>query len=555
MLLKKLLIVIFATAFSIYCSDGHGQENRTPQEQVCFGNSQLPRISFPTDDNLKIGLHSLGIETILLPLFPVRDALDSVVKAIAAEIQQKDEQQREIIATARMLSRFRSDNRPEEPEEEGIEEETNHSDISWVCFGDEILLRPLLKSNTRYCFFPATGVSPDPDVEARGCSRAASDDSAYSEDSGSEDSGSSDESSNNLSDEDDTNTETNAQCVNTTVDPFQALNEFSQYCATLRLKMMNQESISDSEMPIESTDKQTHLPADQRPKIHQCDHEGCHYHSDRASYLKKHKQTHLPADQRPKIHQCDHEECNYHSDRVSYLKRHKQTHLPADQRPKIHRCDHEGCNYRSDRAYYLKRHKLTHLPADQRPRMQQCDHEGCDYSTDRAYHLKKHKQTHLPPDQRAREHRCDHEGCNYSTNYTSDLKRHKHTHLPADQRLKVHQCDHEGCDYSSTQACHLKRHKQIHLPANRRLKVHQCDHCNYSTVYASDLKKHKQTCLPADQRPELHQCDHEGCDYSTDHKGHLNRHKQTHLPADQRLKRKAHDQLPSDKKRKKGNKR
>ncbi|WP_252178802.1 C2H2-type zinc finger protein [Endozoicomonas sp. 4G] len=207
----------------------------------------------------------------------------------------------------------------------------NRTPQEQVCFGDDILLRPLLKSDSRYCFFPATGVSPDSGFEPRVCSRAASDDSAYSEDSGSEDSGCSDE-SNNLSDEDDTNTETDAQCVNTTVDPFQALNEFSQYCATLRQNMMDQEFISDSEMPIESTDKQTHLPADPKAKVHQCDYEGCDYSTNQANNLKKHKQIHLPANQRARVHRCDHESCDYSTDQANNLKRHKQTHLTADQK-------------------------------------------------------------------------------------------------------------------------------------------------------------------------------------------------------------------------------
>ncbi|WP_252178817.1 hypothetical protein [Endozoicomonas sp. 4G] len=158
----------------------------------------------------------------------------------------------------------------------------------------------------------------------------------HGQENGSEDSGSSHGSSNNLSDEDETNTETDVQCVNTTVDPFRALNEFSQYCATLRQNMINQESISNSEMPNESTDKQTHLPADQRtkrPKVYQCDHEGCNQSSYWASDLKKHKQTHLPADQRPKEHKCDHEGCDYSTENASHLKRHKQTHLPDGQRP------------------------------------------------------------------------------------------------------------------------------------------------------------------------------------------------------------------------------
>ncbi len=196
------------------------------------------------------------------------------------------------------------------------ESEANHSDMPQVCLGDDILLTP--------------------DTCAH--SRAASDDSADSEDSGSEDSGTSDENSDDYSDEDETDSETAVQCANTTADPFRALNEISQYCSTLRLEMIQQEPISDSGIP--ATHKQAHLSADQKPK-------------------------------RPKVHQCDHEGCNYSSYQLGNLKRHQQTHLPADQRPKrpkLHQCDHEGCDFSFVRAYDLKRHKLTHLPADQRPR-------------------------------------------------------------------------------------------------------------------------------------------------------------------------------------------
>ncbi|WP_252179794.1 hypothetical protein [Endozoicomonas sp. 4G] len=356
-----------------------------------------------------------------------------------------------------------------------------HFDIPRVCFDDDILLKP----DTRYGFLPATGVSPDSGVEANACSRAASD-----EGSDPEDSGTPDENSDNRSEEDETNTETGVQCVNTTPDPFQALNEISEYCATLRLEMINQESTSDSKIATGS--EATHLPADQRPRAHQCDHKGCNYSTYRACDLKKHKQIHLPVGERLKVHRCDHEGCNYSTDNSGRLNKHKQTHLPADQRLKVHRCDHEGCNYSSDQVSHLKSHKQIHLPADQRPKVHQCDHEGCDYSAYRPGDLKKHKQTHLP------------------------------TYLRP-KRPKVHQCDHEGCDYSTAQLGHLKMHKLAHLPA--------------------------------DQRPRVHQCDHEGCNYRSDRAGHLKKHKQTHLPADQRtrrLKRKAHDQPPSNKKRKKG---
>ncbi|WP_252176641.1 hypothetical protein [Endozoicomonas sp. 4G] len=385
MLSKNTLILILAVA--VHCSNGQAQENRLPL------------------------LFVLGIETMLLPLFPVRDALpepDSTVKAIAIEI-----------------------------------------------FGDDILLKPLLKSDSRYCFFPATGDFPatadfpatgdfsDSDVKAKAYRRAASDDSADSEDSDSEDSDSedsdsedsntSDENSDNPSNEDEADVETDVQCVNTAPNPFQALNEFSQYCATLRLNMINQGAISDSEIPAESeevteADSANHLEISSPA-----------YNAGDMSHLKAHKQTHLPADQRPKrpkMHQCDHKGCNYITDHVGHLKRHKKTHLPADQRAKVHQCDHEGCNYRTDHTSHLKTHKRTHLPADQRPKVHQCGHEGCDYSTDHKGSLKAHKEIHLPADQRVKAHQCDHKGCNYRTDRRFSLQRHKLTHLPANQKLK-----------------------------------------------------------------------------------------------------------------------
>ncbi|WP_252176646.1 C2H2-type zinc finger protein [Endozoicomonas sp. 4G] len=491
MLYKKLLILTLVFAFSVHCSDGNAHENRL---------SLLFALRLLSEDNLKIGLYSPGVGTILLPLFPVRDGqpeLDSMVKAIATEIQQRNDQQREIIATARqrgslMLSCFRDSKRAEEPAEEGIEEESEtiewwqlqqepeveHRDMLRVCFADDILLKP----GTRYCF------SPDSGIEAKAYRRAASGDSAYSEDSGSEDSGNSDESSDNPSNEDETDSETGVLFINTTPDPFQALNEISDYCATLRQKMIDQNSISDGEI---TTEPKPHLVADQKPRTHRCDHEGCNFSAVWLSRLKKHKQTHLAADQKLRTHRCDHEGCNFGAGWVSHLKRHKQTHLPVDQRFKPHQCGHEGCNFSTDHTGNLKLHKQTHLPADQRLRMHQCDHEGCDYSTDHRGHLERHKQTHLSADQKSK-------------------------------RLKMHQCDHGGCDYSTVSMSHLKRHKQIHLPADQRLWVSQCDHegCNFRTNYASNLKTHKQT----------------------------------HLPAGQRLKRKAYGQPPSDKKRKKGDK-
>ncbi|WP_252178890.1 C2H2-type zinc finger protein [Endozoicomonas sp. 4G] len=285
-------------------------------------------------------------------------------------------------------------------------------------------IRLLPQPDTRYC------CSPDPGVEAKVSSRAASD-----EGSGSVDSGISDENSNNGSNEDETDTVTDVQYVTTTPNPFPVSNEISEYCAILVLKKIKQEPVSDSEMPAESEGDTTEVDFANDLKITLPA-----YSTDHLRHLKTHKQPSLPANQRPKMYQCDHKGCNHSSDRKGDLKKHRQTHLPANQRPKIpkvHQCDHKGCNYRTGRMGDLNMHRQTHLPADQRPKKPkvQCDHEGCNYSTVNTSNLKRHKRTHLPADPRPRV-QCDHEGCNYSTVNASNLKRHKQIHLPADQRRK-----------------------------------------------------------------------------------------------------------------------
>ncbi len=255
-----------------------------------------------------------------------------------------------------------------------------------------------------------TDVFPATDVEAKAYSRAASDDSADSEDSDSEDSDSEDsdsedsdsedsstpdENSDNSPGKDEADTESDVEYVNTTFNPFRVSNEVNQYCTTLILKKIKQEPVSGSETATESEVDLTERDSVNHPKIISPDHS-----THQTNHLKKHKQTHLPAGQRAKVHQCDHEGCYYSTNRAYDLKKHKQTHLPADQRTKVHQCDHEGCYYSTDIQGNLNRHKQTHLPADQRLRSYQCDHEGCHYDTDRVSSLKEHKQTHLAADQR-----------------------------------------------------------------------------------------------------------------------------------------------------------
>ena len=253
-------------------SDTQCLHTQIQEEQVCFGNNQPTRIRLLPDDQLKIGLHSLGIsqvENILHPmpvadpLFPVRDGLslslpvlDSMAKAIATEIQQGYDRQREIIEKAKqsrnlMLSRFRYDKGFEEPEEESIEEDSDV--IQWWGLkqepdaddSDMVQARPddsiLLKPDTRYCF------SPDSGTGAKAYNRAASDDG-----SGGEDGDTSDESNDNDSDDDESVTESDVEYIGTTTDPFQVSKEVSDYCANQVLMRIKQEPTSDSEIHIES---------------------------------------------------------------------------------------------------------------------------------------------------------------------------------------------------------------------------------------------------------------------------------------------------------------
>ncbi|WP_252176673.1 hypothetical protein [Endozoicomonas sp. 4G] len=477
---KKPLILTLVIAFSVHCFNGQAQENRLPLRFALAVGKVLFNAPKPFIEVLSIkGIYYVaGVETIFLPLFPLRDGL------------------------------------PDEQETEAIE--------WWELNG----------------------------VEAKVHSRATSDDSAYSEDSDSEDSSTSDESNDDRlnEDEDEANTESEVWYETTTINPFRVSNEISHYGATLEPKKIKEEPVLDSEIAINGSIDNRSNEDESEVRYETTTINPFRVSNEISQYgatlePKKIKQepvsdsevlTSSSDDQRikrPKIHQCDHEGCNYSTNVMNNLNRHKQIHLPVDQIPKVHQCDHEGCNYRTRFPAHLKAHKQTHLPAHQRPKRHRCDHQGCNHSTDKASDLKRHKQTHLPADQRPKRlkvHLCDQEGCNYSTAQTSHLKRHKQTHLPADHRPK-------------------------------RPKIHQCDHedCNYSAEQASDLKRHKQTHSPADQRPNRSknlQCDHEDCNYSTDRTSNMKRHKQTHLPAEQRPKRKSYDPLPPNKKRKKGDK-
>ncbi|WP_252176707.1 hypothetical protein [Endozoicomonas sp. 4G] len=467
----RLPILTLVIAFSVHCSNGYAQENRLPLRFALAVGRVLIDAPKSFTEVLSIKrVYVTGVETVLLPPFPVWDGLLNEQESEAIEwwelkVHSRAASDHGSDSEGSNTSDGSSDNRSNE------DEANTESDVQYET--TTVNLFRISNETSQYCTaLELKNIKQEPDSDSEIATN-----------------GTSDKSIDNRSNED----ESDPRYVTTTLNPFRVSNEISQYGATLELKKIKEEPVSDSEILADSEVDVTKVDTAK----HQCDHEGCDYRAEWPECLKRHKQTHLPADQRLKrlkIHQCDHEDCNYSTDQAGNLNRHKQTHLPADQRPKRHQCDRQGCNYSTDYSSDLKRHKQKHLSADQRPKrpkLHQCDHEDCNYSTDQAGNLNRHKQIHLPADQRPKRHQCDRQGCNYSTDYASDLKRHKQKHLSADQRLK---------------------------------------------------------------RPKLHQCDHEGCNYSSNRVSNLNTHKRTHLPADQRLKRKAYDQPPSNAKRKKGDK-
>ena len=111
-------------------------------EQMCVGNSFPTRLRLQPDENLKLGLHPLSVaefnynssDPVLIsdPLFLKQDICpepDPKTKAIATEILQGAERQREIIRGSKrrvLMSPLRSPNvNLDEPEEENSKEDTD----------------------------------------------------------------------------------------------------------------------------------------------------------------------------------------------------------------------------------------------------------------------------------------------------------------------------------------------------------------------------------------------------------------------------------------------
>ncbi|WP_252176099.1 hypothetical protein [Endozoicomonas sp. 4G] len=456
MLSKKPLILTLVIAFSVHCSNGRAQENGLPLRFALA----VGKVLFPVRDGLPDEQESETIEWWELKVHSRAasdngsDSEDSSTSDESNDNRLNEDEdeanaESDVQHITTTLNPFRVSNEisqycpatalkniKQEPvsdsaivtnggSDESIDNRSNkdESDVQY----ETTTLNPFRASNeiSQYC--PATAL--------KNIKQEPVSDSAIVTNGGS------DESIDNRSNKD----ESDVQYETTTLNPFRASNEISQYCPATALKNIKQEPVSDSEILTDSEVDVTKVDAAK----HQCDHEGCDYRTKRLDNLKRHKQIHLPADQRPKrpkrpkpkVHQCDHESCDYNTYHMGHLKQHKQTHLPANQRLRVHKCDHEGCNYSVGYSAHLKRHKQIHLPADQRPKVHKCDYEGCNFSTSHSGNLKMHEQTHLPANQRLRMHQCDHEGCNYSTDRASNLKKHKQTHLPADQRSKRKACD------------------------------------------------------------------------------------------------------------------
>ncbi|WP_252176702.1 hypothetical protein [Endozoicomonas sp. 4G] len=245
----RLPILTLVIAFSVHCSNGRAQENRLP-------------------------LHfALAVGKVL---FPVRDGLPDEQESEAIEWW-------ELKVHSRAASDDGSDSEDSSTSDESSDNRSNEdeanaeSDVQY----ETTTINPFRVSNqvSEYCAAPALiEIKQEPVSDSEVVTNGTS--------------STSDKSIDNRSNED----ESEVQYETTTLNPFRLSNEISQYGATLELKKIKEDPVSDSEILTYSTDDQRI----KRPKVHQCDYAGCNYSAGHAGNLKKHKQTHLPADQRVK---------------------------------------------------------------------------------------------------------------------------------------------------------------------------------------------------------------------------------------------------------------